>query len=48
LNKALEVTSDEQLPGFGSIHIDLPGRALIHIERNADPEMGRYIDCYGA
>jgi transposase len=35
--------SEEQLRGGGSIHIELPGRALIRVERGADPEMVRCI-----
>ena len=42
-NKAPELPSDEQLRGGGSIHIELPGRALICVERGADPEMVRCI-----
>ncbi len=43
-NKAAELPSEELLlRGGGSIHIELPGRALISVERGADPEMVRCI-----
>jgi len=38
-----EPAVDEQLRPGGSIHIELPGRALIHVERGADPKMVRCI-----
>jgi transposase len=42
-NKAPALPSHEQLPGGGSIHVELLGRALISVERGADPEMVRCI-----
>jgi len=41
--KTPALPSHEQLPGGGSIHVELPGRALISVERGADPEMVRCI-----
>jgi transposase len=29
--------------GGGSIHIELPGRALIHVERGADADLVRCV-----
>jgi transposase len=40
---APEAAIDEQVRGGGSIHIELPGRALISVERGADPKMVRWI-----
>jgi transposase len=42
-NDALEAANDEQLRDGGSIHIEFPGRALIRVERGADPKMVRCI-----
>jgi transposase len=42
-NKVPELALHEQLPGAGSIHIELPGRALIRVKRGADPEMVRCV-----
>jgi transposase len=41
--EVVEPAVDEQLRDGGSIHIELPGRALIHVERGADPKMVRCI-----
>jgi transposase len=42
-NKTPALPTHEQLPGGGSIHIELSGRALISVERGADPDMVRCI-----
>ena len=42
-NKTPALPSHEQLPGGGSIHIELPGRALISVEHGADPDLVRCI-----
>jgi transposase len=41
--EAAEVVVPDQAPESGSIHIELPGRALIHVEHGADPKMVRCI-----
>jgi len=42
-NKMPALPSHEQLLGGGSIHVELPGRALISVERGADPDLVRCI-----
>jgi len=41
--EAAEFAVPEQAPERGSIHIEFPGRALIHVEHGADPKMVRCI-----
>jgi transposase len=38
-NRASALSTEEQPSTFGSIHIELPGRALISIEGSADPAL---------
>ena len=38
-NKVAKLPAHEQVHGEGSIHIELPGRALIHVERGADADL---------
>jgi transposase len=41
-NKVPKLPAHEQVHG-GSIHIELPGRALIHVERGADADLVRCV-----
>jgi transposase len=41
--KTPALPTHEQLPGGGSIHIELSGHALISVERGADPDLVRCI-----
>ncbi len=38
-----EVDANEQLAPSGSIHIELPGKAMLSVERGADPSLLRSI-----
>jgi transposase len=42
-NKAPGLVPHEAQHGGGSIHIEFPGRALIHVERGAEPELVRCV-----
>ncbi len=42
-NKVAKLPAHEQVHGGGSIHIELPGRALIHVERGADADLVRCV-----
>jgi hypothetical protein len=42
-NKVARLPAHEQVHGEGSIHIELPGRALIHVERGADADLVRCV-----
>jgi transposase len=42
-NKVANLPANEQVRGEGSIHIELPGRALIHVERGADADLVRCV-----
>ena len=42
-NKVAKLPAPEHVHGGGSIHIELPGRALIHVERGADADLVRCV-----
>jgi transposase len=42
-DKAAKLPADEQPHSGGSIYVELPGRALIHFERGADPDLVRSV-----
>ena len=42
-NKVAKLPAHEQVHGEGSIHIELPGRALIHVERGSDADLVRCV-----
>ena len=42
-NKASELVPHQAPHAGGSIHIKFPGRALIHVERSAEPDLFRCV-----